>query len=320
MIVAGSKTLTIDGEGSLNVLQALGSETRLLILSLLSHRVMNVSELTKALGLPHSTVNFNLKQLENAGLLQVQYTPGTRGRQKLISKRYDEVLLKLPGVGIESSQDVVEVSMPIGNYKRFDVQPTCGLASAGKFIGMIDDPRSFYEPEHVFAQILWFREGFVEYEFPNNVPFGAEATSLELSVELCSEAPEYDLDWPSDITLWINGAEVGTWTSPGDFGGERGRVTPPWWQTEQTQYGLLKHWRVTAEGSYLDDQKLSQITLGELDLGADNHISVRLGSQTGARHVGGVNLFGRKFGNYEQDLLMRVRYAFREGERPYELK
>ncbi len=320
MIVAGSKTLTIDSEGSLNVLRALGSETRLLILSLLSHRVMNVSELTKALGLPHSTVNFNLKRLENAGLLQVQYTPGTRGRQKLISKRYDEVLLKLPGVGIESSQDVVEVSMPIGNYKRFDVQPTCGLASAGKFIGMIDDPRSFYEPEHVFAQILWFREGFVEYEFPNNVPFGAEATSLELSVELCSEAPEYDLDWPSDITLWINGAEVGTWTSPGDFGGERGRVTPSWWQTEQTQYGLLKHWRVTAEGSYLDDQKLSRITLGELALGADNHISVRLGSQTGARHVGGVNLFGRKFGNYEQDLLMRVRYAFGEGERPYELK
>lgn len=167
----------------------------------MSHRVTNVSELTKALGLPHSTVDFNLKQLENAGLLQVQYTPGIRGRQKLISKRYDEVLLKLPGVGTESSPDVVEVSMPIGNYKRFEVQPTCGLASAGKFIGMIDDPRSFYEPEHVFAQILWFREGFVEYEFPNDVPFGAEATSLEVSVEVCSEAPEYDLDWPSDITL-----------------------------------------------------------------------------------------------------------------------
>lgn len=156
MIVGGNKTLIVDGDGALSVLHALGSETRLLILSLLSHRVMNVSELTKALGLPHSTVNFNLKQLEQAGLLQVQYTPSTRGRQKLISKRYDEVLLKLPGVGIESSPDVVEVSMPIGNYKRFEVQPTCGLASAGKFIGMIDDPRSFYEPEHVFAQILWF--------------------------------------------------------------------------------------------------------------------------------------------------------------------
>lgn len=320
MIVGGNKTLTIDGEGSLSVLQALSSETRLLILSLLSHRVMNVSELTKALGLPHSTVNFNLKQLENAGLLQVQYTPGTRGRQKLISKRYDEVLLKLPGVGIESSKDVVEVSMPIGNYKRFDVRPTCGLASEGKFIGMIDDPRSFYEPEHVFAQILWFREGFVEYDFPNNVPYGAEATELDLSVELCSEAPEYDFDWPSDVTLWLNGTELGTWTSPSDFGGERGRLTPPWWQLEQTQHGLLKRWRVTRKGSYVDGEKLSEVTLHDLDLAAHNHISVRLGVKPDARNVGGVNLFGRKFGNHPQDLLMRVQYAFREGERPYRLK
>lgn len=85
MIVGRNKTLIVDGDGSPGVLRALGSETRLLILSLLSHRVMNSFDLTRALGLPHSTVNFNLKQLEQAGLLQVQYTPGTRGRQKLIS-------------------------------------------------------------------------------------------------------------------------------------------------------------------------------------------------------------------------------------------
>lgn len=320
MIVGGSKTLVVDGDGALDVLRALSSETRLLILSLLSHRVMNVSDLTRALGLPHSTVTFNLKQLEQAGLVQVQYTPGTRGRQKLVSKRYDELLLKLPGVGIESSQDVVEVAMPIGNFKRFHVEPTCGLASESKFIGMMDDPRSFYEPEHVFAQILWFRQGFVEYDFPNNVPYGAVATDLELSVEVCSEAPEYDLNWPSDITLWINKVEVGTWTSPGDFGGERGRLTPPWWQSDQTQYGLLKRWRVTGEGSYIDDHKLCEVTLDDLKLGAHNHISVRLGIKPGARHIGGVNLFGRKFGNYPQDLLMRTEYAFRQGERPYRPK
>jgi predicted transcriptional regulator len=320
MIVARNKTLVIDGDGALNVLQALGSETRLLILSLLSHRVMNVSDLTAALGLPHSTVNFNLKQLEDAGLLQIQYTPGTRGRQKLISKRYDEVLLKLPGVEIETNKDIVEVSMPIGNYKRFDINPTCGIASETKFIGMIDDARSFYEPEHVFAQILWFKEGFVEYDFPNNVPYGAEATELELSMEICSEAPEYDLDWPSDITLWLNNIEVGTWTSPGDFGGEKGRLTPDWWQMDQTQYGVLKRWRVTHNGSYIDGEKLRAITLGDLKLGANNHVSVRIGIKSDAKNIGGINLFGRKFGNYPQDLVMRIQYAFREGERPYKLK
>ncbi len=320
MIVARNKTLVVDGDGALNVLQALSSETRLLMLSLLSHRVMNVSDLTAALGLPHSTVNFNLKQLEDAGLLQIQYTPGTRGRQKLISKRYDEVLLKLPGVEIETNKDIVEVSMPIGNYKRLDIKPTCGIASETKFIGMIDDARSFYEPEHVFAQILWFKEGFVEYDFPNNVPYGAEATELELSMELCSEAPEYDLDWPSDITLWLNNIEIGTWTSPGDFGGEKGRLTPDWWQTDQTQYGVLKRWRVTHRGSYIDGEKLLPVTLDDLKLGANNHVAVRLGIKSDAQNVGGINLFGRKFGNYPQDLLMRIQYAFREGERPYKLK
>jgi predicted transcriptional regulator len=320
MIVARNKTLIVDGESSLILLQALSNETRLLMLSLLSHRTMNVSALTEAIGLPHSTVNFNLKQLEQAGLVSIQYMPGTRGQQKMISKRYDEVLVKLPGVEIDAAKDIVEVSMPVGNYKRVEVKPTCGLASDTKYIGMIDDPRSFFEPEHVFAQILWFKQGFVEYAFPNNLPHGAEATELELSMEICSEAPEYALDWPSDITLWINGIEVGMWTSPADFGGERGRHTPEWWSVDQTNFGLLKRWRVTNQGAFIDGEKLSKVTLEDLNLTEAHHVEVRLGVKADARNVGGLNLFGRKFGNYGQDILMRTKYAFRAGERAYELK
>ena len=319
MIVAGNKTLFVDGEQSVGVLQALGNETRLLILSLLSHRAMNMSAIAEATGLAASTVAFNMKQLEASGLVNVQYLPGTRGKQKLVSKRYDEVHFKLPGVAIESNSNVIEVSMPIGNFKRVNVRPTCGLASDNKYIGMIDDARSFYEPEHVFAQILWFRQGFVEYDFPNNLPVGAQALDLELSMEICSEAPEYDLDWPSDITLAINNVEIGTWTSPADFGGERGKLTPPWWPNEQTQYGVLKRWRITPEGSFIDGGPLSGVRLAELGLDR-THVGVRLEVKDTARHVGGLNLFGRRFGNYAQDIVMRMRYGFREGERPYGLK
>ncbi len=56
-------------------------------------------------------------------------------------------------------------------------------------VGLLDDPRSFYEPEHVNVQLIWLSHGYVEYAFPNNLPFGSIARSLELSVELCSEAP-----------------------------------------------------------------------------------------------------------------------------------
>ena len=320
MIVGRTKTLVVDGESSLTLLHALSSQTRLQMLSLLSHRTMNVTALTEMIGLPHSTVNFNLKQLEAAGLITVQYVPGTRGQQKLIAKRYDEVLVKLPGMGIDTARDVVEVSMPIGNYKRIEVRPTCGLASDLKYIGQLDDPRSFFEPEHVFAQILWFRQGFVEYTFPNNIPLGSEAVELELSMELCSEAPEYDLDWPSDITVSINNNELGTWTSPSDFGGQRGRLTPQWWSVDQTNYGLLKRWRVTKAGTFLEGAALSEVTLADLTLGASHHIDVRIAVKNDSHNVGGINLFGRKFGNYEQDIVMRTQYAFKEGERPYALK
>lgn len=320
MIVAGNKTLFMDGDEGIKVMQALGNETRILMLSLLSHRSLNLSALAEAINLPQSTTSFHLRQLEAAGLVNVQHMPGTRGQQKLVSKRYDEVHFKLPGVAIESSSNVVEVSMPIGNYKRISVKPTCGLATDTKCIGLIDDARSFYEPEHVFAQVLWFRQGFVEYDFPNNVPFGACSTEIQFSMEICSEAPEYDLDWPSDISLSVNGVEAGTWTSPSDFGGVRGRITPAWWPSEQTQYGLLKTWRINADGTYVDDTKLSDISLSQIALDANPHICLRLEVKENARYMGGLNLFGKRFGNYAQDIVMLTRYEFSEGERPYTLK
>lgn len=320
MIVAGNKTLFMDGEQGIKVMQALGNETRLLMLSLLSHRALNLSALAEAINLPQSTTAFHLKQLESAGLVNVQYLPGTRGQQKLISKRYDEVHFKLPGVAIESTSNVVEVSMPVGNYKRIAVKPTCGIATDTKYIGMIDDVRSFYEPEHVFAQILWFRQGFVEYDFPNNIPYGSQATELQFSMEICSEAPEYDLDWPSDITLSVNGVETGIWTSQGDFGGVRGRLTPEWWPIEQTQYGVLKRWRITMDGTYVDGERISDVSLADINLEANPHICMRLEVKEEARNVGGINLFGKRFGNYNQDLVMRTHYEFRDGERPYALK
>jgi predicted transcriptional regulator len=320
MIVAGNKILLADGEPAIAVLQALGNKTRLLILSLLSHRAMNISALAEATGLAPSTVAFNIRMLEDSGLVNVQHQPGTRGQQKLVSKRYDEVHFKLPGVAIESNANVIEVSMPIGNFKRVSIKPTCGLATEQKYVGLIDDARSFYEPEHVFAQILWFSQGYVEYDFPNNMPVGAAAQDLQLSMEICSEAPEYDLDWPSDITLSINGVAVGTWTSPADFGGERGKLTPAWWPLEQTQFGVLKRWRVTAEGSFIDGEPLSAVTLADLGLETRSHMGVRLEVRDDARHIGGLNLFGRHFGNYAQDLVLRTQYEFRGDARPYRLK
>ncbi|MFB9993170.1 ArsR/SmtB family transcription factor [Deinococcus oregonensis] len=317
MAVSGKRILQVDSESATSLFRVLSSETRIMILSLLSHNVMNVAELTAALDLPHSTVSLNIKQLVEAGLLQVEYVPGSHGTQKLVSKRYDEVLVRLPGVAVEvaAAEDMVEIRMPIGNYRHLEAVATCGMASDTRYIGALDDPRSFFEPDHVFAQILWFKSGFVEYAFPNNVPFGSRLTRIDFSAELCSEAPNYDLDWPSDITLWINDIEVGTFTSPADFGGVPARFMPGWWDVDQTTHGQLKSWTVTPEGSFIDGQPLSDVAVNQIEVPGRTHLTVRLGVKADAQNVGGINLFGRKFGNYPQDLLMRLHYTFPDGER-----
>ena len=320
MAISGKRVLEVESESSTALFRVLSSETRVLILSLLSHNAMNVAELTAALDLPHSTVSLNIKQLVAAGLLQVEYVPGTHGTQKLVSKRYDEVLVRLPGVAVEAAQDSVEIRMPIGNYRHVEATAPCGLASDTRYIGTIDDPRTFFEPDHVFAQILWLGSGSVEYAFPYNIPFGAHLTRLEFSAELCSEAPNYDLDWPSDITLWINEVEIGTWTSPADFGGVPARFQPSWWNSDQTTHGLLQTWEVGAQGSLLCGQPFSDVKIGEIDVPGHTHLSLRLGVKADAQNVGGLNLFGRKFGNHPQDLLMRLHYAFPGDQRRAKLR
>jgi predicted transcriptional regulator len=309
--VAGDRTLFVEGEAALPVAKALASEPRQMILSVLTHNVMNVSELADILGMPHSTVNFHLGQLRAAGLVAFEAEPGTRGTQKLCAKTYDLVTIRLPGAAVEADhENVVVVSMPIGSYRQLEATPTCGLVSETKIIGMLDDPRSFFEPDHVYAQLLWFRDGYVEYSFPNNLPYGAAATRMEISMELCSEAPQYDPNWPSDITLWINDVEIGTWTCPGDFGGQRAQLTPAWWHIEQTTFGLLKRWTVDSEGTMIDGAQLSGIQIPDLGIDSSNHVKLRLGVKPDARHRGGINLFGRKFGNYPQDIVMRTFYEF----------
>ena len=58
----------------------------------------------------------------------------------------------------------------------------------------------------------------------------------------------------------------------------------------------------------MDGLKVSEVRLEQLKLLEHPYISVRIGVKENARHVGGVNLFGAKFGNYPQDIVLRIRY------------
>ncbi|MXO81414.1 transcriptional regulator, partial [Paenibacillus sp. OT2-17] len=168
---------------------------------------------------------------------------------------------------------------------------------------------SFFHPKHIGAQMIWFRKGYVEYLMPLEIPAGARIESLELSMEMCSEAPNYDNNWPSDISLWVNGVEIGMWTCPGDFGDRRGKLNPAWWYEWSTQYGLLKTWRVDKEKTALDMEKVSSVTLDQLNLQNSHKLRLRIGIKPDAVHQGGLNLFGKQFGDYDQNIKMTVNYV-----------
>jgi predicted transcriptional regulator len=315
------RVLTLDG-GTDGVeleraLRALGSVNRMRILRHLTGRMASVNDMAAALGIPTSTVALHVESLEEAGLIKTEFEPASRGLRKICARMYDEIVIELP-TPEESPQQVVELSMPIGAFVDCRATPTCGLASERGIIGLLDDPASFYEAQHVDAQLLWFRKGYVEYRFPNRPPGGARPEWLRLSMEMCSEAPHHNLNWPSDISVWINGVEIGTWTSPADFGGERGRLTPDWWPTRDTQYGLMKVWHVSERNSEIDGMPASDTTIHDLRLDEAPFITVRVGVREDAEHVGGLNLFGTKFGNYPQDLILRIGYHTLQPRHPTE--
>jgi predicted transcriptional regulator len=291
------------------ILKAINAPNRLRILHFLSDKVASVNEIAQALDLPMSTAALYVELLEESGLIYTELEPASRGQRKVCTRLYDQLIFDFPVIESKEEKRSVELTMPIGAFTDCQVVPTCGMLGEHGPIGMFDDPASFYENERIQAQLLWFSQGYVEYRFPNRIPPTMEAESLHLTMEVCSEAPLYNLDWPSDITVWINGVEIGTWTCPSDFGGEAGLLTPDWWSPRNTQYGLLKVWHVNGRGAKVDGTAISNVTIDSLKLKASPYIGVRIGVKADASYVGGINLFGSRFGNYPQDLVLRIGYG-----------
>lgn len=284
--------------------EALASEVRLHMIELLAERPRNIKELAEATGLSSAITTMHVRKLEQAELVRAEIVRKDRGTHKICYLAESAIEIILPHHQ-QASPHVHEIAIPVGHYTHYDIRPTCGLATPEKIIGQFDDPRYFSEPERMNAGILWLGQGYVEYRVPNYLLPGQLATALEVVLEISSEAPGVNENWPSDITFSLNGIEIGTWTSPGDFGCTRGKFTPSWWNPQTNQFGLLKVIRIEREGAFIDGTKLSDIGLDAVGLHR-NQWTFRLEVKEDARHIGGLTLFGRGFGNYDQDILFRL--------------
>ena len=302
--------LQIDEEDKIaDVIYALNAQPRRNIMSLLRRSSYSVVELSRLLKLPISTVSFHLNILRKADLVSIVVKKNTRGNAKIVSRKVDSILLDLiSNIQNVKSQHFVQ-EIPLGSFTDAHVEAGCGMASEDSIIIADDLPGAFFSPERYRAQIIWFSKGYLEYKIPNYMIKDKKLTSITFSMELCSEAPNYRNDWESDITFWINGVEVATYVSPGDFGDRRGRLNPDWWSDFSTQYGIIKNLSITEKGVYLDENIVSSHNIKSLGIQEGDNIVFRIGIKDNARHQGGINIFGKKFGDFSQGLVYMADYS-----------
>ena len=298
----------LDPKAAASVGKALSSEMRLNILKLLVDKACNISEISKHFDIPLSTAALHVKALEEAGMVICQESPGVRGTQKLCGIAFEDIYFNVFAhkKNKEPFRSVV-IPVSIGNYFDCRIASPCGIVNETGYIGCEDSPDSFYKDNRLTAQLIWFEQGYLEYRIPTAAFRKSSLSELEFSMELCSEAPGYSNDWPSDITVWVNHTEIATLRSKGDYGGRRGRYNPDWWSDTQTQYGLLKTIRVNSLGTFDDPVKCSDVTLKDLHPEAGGYISLQIGVKKDAANVGGLNLFGEKFGDYPQAIIVKAK-------------
>lgn len=294
----------------LEIFKALGSELRINIIKLLQeNHEMNMNELATSLGITNGALTSHIKKLEESGIIQVMTERGSHGNQKVCKVAVDKIVVDVESEENEEDQNIYNTEVKVGHYSDYDVYPTCGLATSQEIVGEVDDPRYFSHPDRINAGILWFTKGYIEYMIPNLLPSATKIDQITVSLEISSEAPGINNDWPSDISILLNDVKIGTWTSPGDYGDVQGIFTPDWWFPNWNQYGLLKMIVINKKGTFVDGLKISDVTINEFNLDYKSTVRFKFEIEEDAKNVGGITIFGSEFGNYNQDIKVRIAYS-----------
>lgn len=308
-----------------NIASALSVPARRNIIKLINKSNFSINEIAEKLNMPVSTTSFHVKVLVNAGLLSYSNATKKIGNEKRLTlNNYLFTIYTGQPADTSLTKNVTStIEIPIGSYTNYEILETpCGITTAENILLVSDYPCIFSSPQRFKASLIWLKKGFLEYSIPLLDFSGASAgvnkaiyynnvksiTSLSFSFEICSEYAGYNHSFKSDITFSVNGIDLCVYTSPGDFGERRGKITPEWWADTNTQYGLLQTLDVRFDGTYLNEKRVSDICIEDLNVSANNVLTFRIAVNDNAKHVGGFNLFGKNFGDYPQDITLTITY------------
>lgn len=296
-----------DHEHICKLSRALSIPERVKILQSILNKSKSLSEIASELNMPLSSVARHVDVLADAQIIFVNYLPGPKGHTKFCAQAILKYSISLEAPAIDNTPSAYTVELPLGLFSHCHIKAPCGMNGKEHTLNTFDDPSIFFLPDRIHAEALWFDQGFISYNFPtpkqpNNFH------SISFSFEICSETSYYNNDWPSDITISINNIDVLTFTSEGDFGGRRGKYTPDYWPITSTQFGKLKTITVTEKGVYLDNVlNHKNITFEDLHIFEGTAIRLTIGIKDDAIHKGGINLFGKNFGDFPQSIVMTIR-------------
>lgn len=291
--------------------RALSSPIRIEILRELNKKPMLLSQIAKEFDLPISSAAFHMKALEDAKLVTYEFSTKRKGTFKWYSYsiKKDLVIALRKAEGVKNTLNTFTQTISIGDYIDAKFPLRCGIASE-KEHSMENEPHKVFINERKNAQLIWFSPiGYLTYAIPNDYAQKGRLAEIELSLEICSEAMGFNEDYPSDVTFWINDIELYTWTCPGDYGDRYGKFTPPWWFPESTKYGRLINISIKEKGVFFNEQLVNKkLNLQSLALAEGNKTSFKIGVKEDAKHQGGLNVFGEKFGEFNQAINFTARY------------
>ncbi len=290
-------------ESVLNISKALSHPIRIDILHQLFNSPKSITELAHINNITNATVIFHLEILENATLVYSKTMPSRKGKTLIFFINFSSINLYTKEEK-ENKTDVYTQSIGVGNFIDATFEKYMRLATQSE--SFILNNNDAFDTRRFDAQMLCTDNGFVKYAFSNNFAKCNTVEKLEFSFEICSEAPYYRNDWKSEINIAVNGIEIATYLSTGDFGGKRGELNPDWWESKFTQYGMLVNLTASEDGIFLNGEKVPTThTLDSLKIHEGNRIEFSIYTKKTAKFAGGFNLFGKGFGNYPQDIIMK---------------
>ncbi len=297
-----------DIKNASSIFEALSSSVRIEILTLLKENgETNLNQIAKKLNLTNGAITAHIKKLSEAKLIDVKTKSGIRGAQKVCTLIADKIIIDLFDEDY-AHKNLYMFDINIGHYSDYKIIPTCGIVNEKVIVGEFDDPRYFAFPERFDARLIWFTEGYLSYRLPNDLKFNETCTELQIGMELASEAPGYSTHYPSDINFKINGKDLGFFTSPGEFNDRKGIFTPTWWLENLGQYGKLKLLTINNTGCYIDGLKISNTVIDDLEISPLSEIIFTIQVAHDAVNRGGVTIFGKGFGDYNNGITVKMFY------------